>query len=66
MEKFYRMVIDLYKEATNGNYQVNSERILEVRKEIACAITAAKIENKPTSFLESLNNDIIHLQCMLP
>lgn len=66
MERYYRMVINLYKEAINENYQVNSERILEVRKEIACAITAAKIENKPTSLLESLNNDIIHLQCMLP
>ena len=32
MEKYYRMVINLYKEAINENYQVNSDKILEVRK----------------------------------
>lgn len=66
MERYYRMVINLYKEALLQNYQVNSERILEARKEIACAITAAKIENKPTSSLESLNSDVEHLQSLLP
>lgn len=55
------MVIDLYKEATNENYQVNSERILEVRKKIACAITSAKIDGTSTSHLEELLNDIDYL-----
>ena len=42
MEKYYRMVIDLYKEALIN--QVNSEKILEVKKEISNAITTARIQ----------------------
>ena len=46
MDKYYRMVIDLYKERiTNGN--VDPERILDVKKAIACAQTEAKILGKP-------------------
>ena len=56
MEKYYRMVIDLYKEALL--HQVNSERILEVKKEIANAITTAKIQNKPYDELCKLNEDV--------
>ena len=41
MEKYYRMVIDLYKEVITTNYQVNSDRILEVQTEIANASTEA-------------------------
>lgn len=33
MERYYRMVINLYKEAIKENYQVNSERILETQRE---------------------------------
>lgn len=61
MERYYRMVINLYKEALSENHQVNSERILEVRKEIACAITAAKVSGSSTSHLEELLNDIDYL-----
>ena len=61
MEKYYRMVINLYKEAINENYQVNSDRILEVRKEIASAITEAKVTGTSYSYLEELLNDIDYL-----
>ena len=61
MEKYYRMVIDLYKEAINENYQVNSDRILEVRNEIAFAITEAKVTGTSYSYLEELLNDIDYL-----
>ena len=61
MERYYRMVINLYKEALSENHQVNSERILEVRKEIACAITEAKVTGTSHSYLEELLNDIDYL-----
>lgn len=56
MERHYRMVIDLYKEAIQ--HQVNSEMILDVKKEIACAITAARIKGEETESLLELNNDV--------
>lgn len=54
------MVIDLYKEAIQ--HQVNSDRILEARKEIASAITAARINNKDTQSLLEIENDIKTLE----
>lgn len=60
MERHYRMVIDLYKEAIQ--HQVNSDRILEARKEIASAITAARINNKDTQSLLEIENDIKTLE----
>lgn len=54
------MVIDLYKEAIQQ--QVNSDRILEARKEIASAITAARINNKDTQSLLEIENDIKTLE----
>lgn len=56
MEKYYRMVIDLYKEAVQ--HQVNSERILAVKTEISNAITAAKIQGTPLGELQTLLEDI--------
>lgn len=56
MEKYYRMVIDLYKEALIN--QVNSERILEVKKEIANAITTARIQGTPYDGLQTLLEDV--------
>lgn len=56
MERYYRMVIDLYKEAIQ--HQVNSDRILDVKKEIASAITASKIKGEPYEWLQTLMNDI--------
>ena len=60
MERHYRMVIDLYKEAIQ--HQVNSDRILEARKEIASAITTARINNKDTQSLLEIENDIKTLE----
>ena len=61
MEQYSRMVIELYKEALSQNCQVDPERILEVRKEIACAITAAKVEGLSISPLEELMADVDYL-----
>ena len=56
------MVIDLLKEAINGNHQVNSERSLEVLKEIRTAITTAKIKGLPTDELCELKSDVEQLR----
>ncbi len=56
MEKYYRMVIDLYKEALIN--QVNSEKILEAKKEISNAITTARIQGTPYDELQKLLEDI--------
>lgn len=56
MERYYRMVIDLYKEAIQ--HQVNSQRILEVKTEIANAITTSKIQGKPYDWLQTLLDDV--------
>lgn len=56
MEGYYRMVIDLYKEA--HQHQVNSERILEVKSEIANAITTARIQGTPYDGLQTLLEDV--------
>lgn len=57
MVTYYRKVLDLYKDAIT-NHQVNSEIILDVKKEIACAITAARIKGEETESLLELNNDV--------
>lgn len=57
MVTYYRKVLDLYKDAIT-NHQVNSEMILDVKKEIACAITAARIKGEETESLLELNNDV--------
>lgn len=56
MERYYRMVIDLYKEAIQ--HQVNSQQILEVKKEIANAITTSKIQGNPYDGLQTLLEDV--------
>lgn len=56
MDRYYRMVIDLYKEA--HQHQVNSERILEVKTEIANAITTSKIQGTPHGWLQTLLEDV--------
>ena len=60
MEKYYRMVIDLYKEALLIN-RVNPDRVLDAQREISNAITTA-ITNEPTSELELLKSDIENLK----
>jgi len=59
METYYRMVIDLLKEAVNGN--VDHSRILEVKKAIASAQTEAKIMGKPQEPFTQLMNDLSFL-----
>ena len=56
MDKYYRMVIELYKEAVNGN--VDHNRILEVKKAIASAQTEAKILGKPQEPFTKLMDDL--------
>lgn len=58
MEKYYRMVIDLYKEVITTNHQVNSDRILEVQTEIANASTEARIKDHPDKPLLELIEDL--------
>ena len=58
MERYYRMVINLYKEAISRNYQVNSERILEIQREIANASTEARIKDHSDQLLLELIEDL--------
>ena len=65
MEKYYRMVIDLYKEAITTNYQVNSDRILEIQKEIANASTEARIKDHSDKPLLELIEDLQPLKSIV-
>ena len=56
MERYYRMVIDLFKEAVSGN--LDHSRILDVKKAIASAQTEAKIMGKPQEPFTQLMNDL--------
>jgi hypothetical protein len=57
MERYYRMVIDLYKEVISGN--LDHSRILDVKKAIASAQTEAKIlgnsQEQFTKLMDDLN-----------
>ena len=65
-ESYYRMVIDLYRDAIAGNHQVNLlDRISEARKELAMAVTTAHILNTPDRELVDLSSDLDHLEVML-
>ena len=61
MEKYYRMVINLYKEVLLIN-RVNPDRVLDAQREISNAITTAIITNEPTGELELLKSDIENLK----
>lgn len=65
MEKYYRMVIDLYKEAITTNYQVNSDRILEIQTEIANASTEARIKDHSDKPLLELIEDLQPLKSIV-
>ena len=56
MERYYRMVIDLYKEALKG--EADHSRILEVKKAIASAQTEAKVLGKPQEPFTQLMDDV--------
>lgn len=63
MKDYSRIVIDLFKEAIiNGNYRVNSEKSLDVLREIRMAITAANIKGLPTDELCELKSDVEQLR----
>jgi len=58
------MVIDLYRDSFTDyvkKHQVNDDRILEVKRGIANAITAARISGTPTDSLEKLKSDVDYL-----
>lgn len=63
MEQHYRKVINLYREFCEKR-NVSPERILEVQKELASCITAARIQNSPTEDLENLMNDVVFLNSL--
>ena len=50
------MVINLYKEVIMG--RSTADMILEVEKELSCALTAARINNEPTERLQELIEDL--------
>lgn len=60
MERYYRLVIDLYKESIKNN-GVDPERILEVKKAIASGQTEAKIMNQPQDGFTQLMADVEYL-----
>lgn len=60
MEKYYTMVMDLYRDAITGNYQVNQST--EVKKELYCSITASRIKGEKTEVLEDLIKRINELE----
>lgn len=57
MEKYYRLVIDLYKEAIT-NKGVDPEKILDAKKAIASGQTEAKILGKPQDGFTQLMEDV--------
>ncbi len=57
MTTHYRLVINLFKEVLTIK-KINPASILKVKRELSCAITAAKIQNQPTKELESLLEDV--------
>ena len=61
METYYRMVINLLKEAVSGN--LDHSRILEVKKAIASAQTEAKILGKPQDEFTKLMDDVRSINC---
>lgn len=60
MERYYRMVIELYKQIVKDGI-VDHSRILEVKKAIASAQTEAKILGKPQEEFTQLMDDIREL-----
>lgn len=65
MEKYSRIVIDLYKSCFTDHVKGarnNDTEIMEVCKELNFAIDKAKINNEPSEFLENLKKDIEYLK----
>lgn len=58
MEKYYRLVIDLYKEHYSGQSDLFCAKVSDARKAIASAITSANILGSPVEELEQLLDDL--------
>lgn len=65
MENFNRIVIDLYRKCFE-DFKAGNETVIEMltdaQKRLNFAIDHAKVNNLPTSELESLKNDVDHLK----
>ncbi len=58
MNKYYRMVLELYKESLTSVNRVNPDENLRVLTELEKAITTAKITNQPLDELYQLKADV--------
>lgn len=58
MNKYYRMVLELYKESLTSVNRVNPDESLRVLTELEKAITTAKITNQPLDELYQLKADV--------
>lgn len=65
MEKYYRIVLDLYKQSFSdyvNKYPVNVDAISEAQKCLNFAIDKAKINNEPCEELDVLKSDVDKLK----
>lgn len=65
MEKYSRIVIDLYKSCFTDHvkgFKANDNAITEACKELNSAIDKAKINNEPSEYLENLKRDVEYLK----
>lgn len=65
MEKYYRIVLGLYKQSFSdyvNKYPVNVDAISEAQKCLNFAIDKAKINNEPCNELEALKSDVDKLK----
>ena len=65
MEKYYKMVIDLYRSAVenlSAGRNVNNDCGMAELTAIANAITTARVNGNETAGLEQLKDDIEHLR----
>lgn len=63
MEHYYRMVIDLCKNAlASPQRQVSAEESLQALTKIECALTAARLKGEPTEALQLLKADVEQLR----
>ncbi len=58
MNRYYRMVIELFKDTLTNVNRVNSDKSLNVLIEIEKAITTAKVTNQPLDELYQLKADV--------
>ena len=62
-ESYYRLVIDLYREAIKGDQEMNiKERIYEARRQLSMAITTAHVLNNTDKDLITLKSDLDYLE----